>query len=91
MKAEYEEMNQQALAIDNAIQNYNNSVRNLYEKISSLGTVWHGIDNKEYVNKILSFKQDIENLGIVVNNYSILLKKSVLKLQEAQEEICNIK
>lgn len=90
MKAEYTEMNQQALAIDNAIQNYNNSIRNLYEKISSLETVWHGSDNKEYVNKILSFKQDIENLGIIVNNYGVLLKKSALKLQEAQEEISNI-
>ena len=90
MRAEYAKMSHQARLIDNAIQNYNNSVKSLYEKVNTLETIWQGKDNKEYVNKINELKPSIENLGMIVNSYGILLKQAAGEIQETQEEISRI-
>ena len=87
IKANYAEMEVSASKIISAANAYRVEVKNLYNDIDNLNNVWKGTDNLEYVNKVNSYKDDINTLGEVVENYGKFLNRSAQIIKGTQNDI----
>ena len=87
--ADYNEIHSAAKQISNAANDYNSNVRELYNIVDNLESVWKGDDNVAFINTVNSYKKDILALGTVVNNYAIFLESSATGVENTQNEISN--
>ena len=89
IEADYNEIHSAAKQISNAANDYNSNVRELYNIVDNLESVWKGDDNVAFINTVNSYKKDILALGTVVNNYAIFLESSATGVENTQNEISN--
>lgn len=89
IEADYNGIHSAAKQISNAANDYNSNVRELYNIVDNLESVWKGDDNVAFINTVNSYKKDILALGTVVNNYAIFLESSATGVENTQNEISN--
>ena len=87
LQANLQQMNTDAKDISSAAADYLASVKTLYGAVEELSNSWKGTDNTEYANKVNSYKDEIDALGKIVNNYATFLNRAAASLQELQGEI----
>lgn len=89
LQANLTQMSTDAKAINNAASEYQAAVSELYKTVDNLTTAWQGTDNVSYANKVNSYKDEIQALGQIVNNYAVFLNRAAASLQELQGEIAS--
>lgn len=67
--------------------NYASEVKKLYTTVEALSNSWSGADNQEFVKKVEGYKETIEALGKVVENYGIFLTETATNMEKVQSEI----
>lgn len=89
MTINYEEMEAIANNLASAAGEYEAEIKKLYSKINELKNAWDGEDNAVYVRKIDGYKENLQSLGKVLNDYSSFIRSSINLLKETQNEIAN--
>ena len=89
MTAGYEELEIVANNVATAASEYATEIQKLYSKVEELKNAWSGEDNVAYANKVESYKENLQSLGEVLNDYSVFIKNSVNLLKETQSEIAS--
>lgn len=87
LQANLEQMKNEARDINSAAKEYEDAVTQLYAVVDNLSTSWQGVDNKTFVDKINSYKNEIQTLGQIVNNYAIFLDGAAGSLDELQGDV----
>lgn len=64
-------------------------VKELYELIESVKSVWKGADNAEYTDKIAEYEPNIKSLGQVVGNYGVFMQETANNYDKLQGEIAS--
>lgn len=68
---------------------YLGEVNKIYQNVENLRNAWKGTDNQAYIDKVLTYKDDIENLGKVVNSYGLFCAETAANLERVQSEIAS--
>lgn len=87
LQANLQQMSTDARDISSSASEYQNSVKTLYTAVEELTNSWQGTDNAQYANKVNSYRDEIEALGQIVNNYAVFLNRAAASLEELQGEI----
>lgn len=66
---------------------YRQAVQELFEQVSSLSQAWQGEDNLAFVRSINSYKNDLEKIAIIMNQYINFLSNSAKAYQETQANL----
>lgn len=85
--AEYEGIIAIANKINELAQSYLDNIGSIYQQINELANYWEGIDNLAFKEAANSYKQNLTDLGKVINNYANFLIFSVNKIKENQNNI----
>ena len=67
-------------------EEYKANVDSLYKIVEEVKGYWQGSANKSYSEAVTSQKEFLKNLGDMVNNYAVFLRRSVAKFNDVQEE-----
>ena len=86
ISADYEGMLSAANKISVAEEEYKKNVDSLYQIIEGLKDVWQGYDNEMYTDVTTEKRATLKELGDIVNNYAVFLKRSAVTLKNVQEE-----
>lgn len=68
---------------------YKTEVNNIYATVDNLRTVWNGADNQAFVTKVTGYREEIENLGKVVDSYGDFLLQVAKVIDNTQNEIAS--
>lgn len=66
---------------------YADATKNLFAEVDSLRLNWDGADNQEFVNTVYGYKENIDALGKVIDNYGIFLQETGGSLAKLQSDI----
>lgn len=88
--ATYDELASVSANVSNLAEEYGVCIDDIYGIIDELGNDWKGADNLAYVNTANSYKEDMKNLAVVVNEYADFLGDSANEIRRTQEEIANL-
>lgn len=66
---------------------YLDQVDSLYQTVNALNESWKGTDSDAYVDKIVGYKTDIENLGKAIEDYGKFLIESANGISELRSQI----
>ena len=89
LRANYQEMAGIAGTVTNLSEQYRTCVNDVYKVVESLANDWKGTDNVTYINQVKSYQEDLNSLGVVIENYAKFLSKTAEVIQNTQEEIAN--
>lgn len=68
---------------------YASEVNKIYNAVEELKNGWQGADNQSYVTKVNEYKETIENLGKVIEDYGTFLIQTSESLQQLQDDIAS--
>lgn len=66
---------------------YKDTYTALYSKAEEMKAQWSGTDNTAYINQINGFKDDLEKMYALMNDYADYLKKAAQTYEETQTSI----
>ena len=66
---------------------YANEVTKIYNAVEELKNGWQGADNQSYVAKVNEYKEPIENIGKIIEDYGTFLIQTSETLQRLQDDI----
>ncbi|MBR2587817.1 MAG: WXG100 family type VII secretion target [Bacilli bacterium] len=69
---------------------FKNEVSELYTIINNLNSDWHSEAQQAYVNKINTYKKDMEKLGQAIEGYGNFLIKTVDVYNNIEQGIKNV-
>lgn len=68
---------------------YTSEVNKIYNAVEELKNGWQGADNQSYVAKVNEYKETIQNLGKVIEDYGTFLIQTAESLQQLQDDIAS--
>lgn len=68
---------------------YRSEVNKIYQVVDNLRTVWNGTDNQAFVTKVNSYKDEMENLGKVIDSYGEFLLQVAKVIDDTQSQIAD--
>ena len=89
LRANYQEMAGIAGSVTNLAEQYKTCVNEVYKVVESLENDWKGTDNVTYINQVKSYQEDLNSLGVVIENYAKFLSKTAQVIENTQAEIAN--
>lgn len=87
IQVEPDQLDQTALKIENANQEYQSIIRNMYGLVDKMSSSWSGKDNTAFTNQIKTFEDDLRQISIIMQEYASFLKNAAKGYREMQEEI----
>ena len=67
--------------------NYESLYRQLYVNVDGMAKAWQGKDNIAYTTQIEGFRDDLDKMKKLMDEYSTFLRKSADAYTKTQEEI----
>ena len=90
MKISYEELRELSLIIKNNIKVYTEESNELFKNLESLQEEVLDSQNLSINNAVLSYKDSLENIGKVCNDYANYLDEFILSISNEQNNLKNI-
>ena len=78
-----------ASSIKGLADEYRAQYTELYSQTDALATTWSGADNAAFKNQIDGFKDDLEKMYTLMNNYAEYLKTTAKAYRETQQTIAD--
>lgn len=82
-----ETVKQMGLNVEEQSSLYNQEVASIYSEIDDLKNNWQGVDSDKYTEQVYSYKETIENLGRVIEQYGTFLLNTADTYTKLQEDI----
>lgn len=76
-------------AIITTATDYKNQYTALYSETDALASTWQGEDNAAFKNQIDGFKDDLEKMYNLMNQYAEFLKSSAKAYRTTQADVVN--
>lgn len=76
-----------ASRIDTGAGDYERLYTQLYTETEGMGANWQGADNRAYIDKISGFKDDLDQMAKLMNEYATFLREAARLYREAQDEV----
>jgi len=73
--------------IESNEEEYRLLTNNLYAQVDALAQAWQGKDNVAFVNQIRSYEEDLNQISLIMTQYSEFLRNSAHAYEETQEGI----
>ena len=87
IKVEIEELENQANQIQREADQYQSESSHLLQSVLNLKEIWHGKDNEAFTNRLMEYQKDIQQVGLILNDYIHFLKQSAQGYRQVQEEL----
>ncbi|MBW9211878.1 MULTISPECIES: WXG100 family type VII secretion target [Terrabacteria group] len=87
IKVEPEELELQANQLQQALEQYQNQSGQLMNTVLNLKDIWQGKDNEAFTNRLLEYHKDIQQIGLILNDYIQFLKQSTHSYRQVQEDL----
>lgn len=82
-----EELKSAATKIEGLATEYKTQYDNLYKETSAMASTWSGKDNLAYTQQIDRFKDNLEKMYSLMNQYVEFLNSSARAYQDTQDAI----
>ncbi len=66
---------------------YNSEIANIYSVIDTVKEVWQGTDSSSYTSQVEGYRQNMEALGKVIEQYAQFLLNTADTYQKLQDDI----
>lgn len=80
---------QMGLNVQEQAAEYGKEVANIYSEIDDLKNNWQGADSEKYAEQVYSYKESIEALGKVIEQYGQFLLNTAQTYSKLQEDIAS--
>ena len=87
IKVEPEELELQANRLQQDLEQYQNQSKQVLNTVLNLKDIWHGKDNETFINRLLEYHKDIQQVGLILNDYIQFLKQSTRSYRQVQEDL----
>ena len=87
IKVEPEELELQANRLQQDLEQYQNQSKQVLNTVLNLKDIWHGKDNETFTNRLLEYHKDIQQVGLILNDYIQFLKQSTQSYRQVQEDV----
>lgn len=88
--ANYETMQTIARETHEAAKRYVDSIDAIYKLVDRTSEIWEGTDNYQFIDSALEYKETMNKLGQVINNYAVFLDKAAVSTARTQEAVRNL-
>jgi WXG100 family type VII secretion target len=82
-----EQLETTAGRIESMATEYKTQYQKLYSETDAMASTWSGKDNVAFVQQIAGFKDDLEKMFTLMNQYADFLRKSAKTYRETQEAV----
>lgn len=76
-----------ASSIESMAGEYKTQYDTLYKETSNMASSWSGKDNQSYITQIDGFKDDLEKMYNLMNDYATFLRSAAKAYQETQDAV----
>lgn len=73
--------------IEQQTADYSKMYQQLFSEVQAMGKAWQGADNVAYTTQIEGFREDLEKMKKLLEQYSIFLKESAKIYKRTQEDV----
>lgn len=78
-----------ASQIESLANDYKTQYDNFYKETNAMASTWSGKDNVAYINQIDGFKDDLQKMYTLMNDYADFLRKSAKAYDDTQTDVVN--
>ncbi len=82
-----EQLETTAGRIESMATEYKTQYHKLYSETDAMASTWSGKDNVAFVQQIAGFKDDLEKMYTLMNQYADFLKKSAKAYRDTQDAV----
>lgn len=76
-------------SLENTSSSFLNEVKAMYTTLDDLNSKWEGAGSSGYYNIINSYKDDVNSLGVVINQYAVFLNKAAITYTQTDNDIAS--
>ena len=73
--------------IEEQTADYSKMYQQLFTEVQAMKKAWQGADNIAYTTQIEGFREDLEKMKKILEQYSIFLKESAKIYKRTQEDV----
>ena len=89
LSANMDTIRQMGLNVQEQAAEYKNEVANIYSEIDDLKNNWQGTDSDKYTSQVYSYKESIEALGKVIEQYGEFLLNTAQTYTQLRDDIAS--
>ena len=82
-----EQLETTAGRIESMATEYKTQYQKLYSETDAMASTWSGKDNVAFVQQIAGFKDDLEKMHTLMNQYADFLRKSAKTYRDTQDAV----
>lgn len=82
-----EQLETTAGKIESMATEYKTQYQKLYSETDAMASTWSGKDNVAFVQQIAGFKDDLEKMHTLMNQYADFLRKSAKTYRDTQDAV----